>query len=376
MARSLPVLTLPQPSTAPRGAYPIATTPAIIEQLKAGAVVGIGVSGGKDSGAMAHALMDYLDQIGHAGPRLLIHSDLGLIEWRDSRPVCERLAQRLGLELAVVHTDMIARWRQRWANNVHRYANLLCVKLVMPWSSAQWRFCTGEKKVVPICNELARRFPGRVIISASGIRRDESNERKKAEIAQEQPKLRKKKLQTSGFDWHPIIEWSLSDVLAYHQAKAIPLHPAYTIFGCSRVSCTYCVLSSQGNLYAATLCEDNHEPYRQLVAIEAASTFSFQSGTWLGDVAPHLLDQEMREALSEAKRRASLREEAEKLLPRHLLYCKGWPVAVPTWEEACLLSKVRQTVADAVQLDIHYTTPGDIRDRYHELIRLKEERAA
>lgn len=372
MVRTLPVLTLPYAQST--GHYPIATTPAITDLLKAGAPVGIGVSGGKDSGAMAHALVEYLDQLGHTGPRLLIHSDLGLIEWRDSLPMCEQFAQRLGLEFAVVHTDMIARWKQRWANNVDRYAKLLCVKLVMPWSSAQWRFCTGEKKTAPICSELARRFPGQVIVSASGIRREESNQRKNAPVSKEQPKLTRKKLQTSGFDWHPIIDWSLHDVLAYHQARAIPLHEAYTIYGSSRVSCTFCILSSQGNLYAATLCEENHKPYRELVPIEIVSTFSFQPNSWLGDVAPHLLDQPTREALTDAKRRGQLREEAERKLPPHLLYCEGWPVAVPTWEEACLLSEVRKSVASAVQISIQYTTPNEIRDRYAELITLKQER--
>jgi 3'-phosphoadenosine 5'-phosphosulfate sulfotransferase (PAPS reductase)/FAD synthetase len=371
MVRTLPVLTFPCPQST--GYYPIAITPMITDLLKAGAPIGIGISGGKDSGAMAHALVEYLDQLGHTGPRLLIHADLGLIEWRDSLPMCEQLAQRLGLELAVVHTDMIARWKQRWTNNVDRYAKLLCVKLVMPWSSAQWRFCTGEKKQTPICNELARRFPGQIIVSASGIRREESDQRKKALVSQEQSKLTKKKLQTSGFDWHPIIDWSLADVLAYHQERNIPLHKAYTI-GSSRVSCAYCVLSSQGNLYAATLCEENHEAYRELVPLEVVSTFSFQSGSWLGDVAPHLLDQSTREALINAKRRGQRRSEAERRLPKHLLYCKGWPVAVPTWEEACLLSEVRKAVADAVQISIQYTAPGEIRDRYAELITLKQER--
>ena len=37
----------------------------------------------------------HLDRIGHTGPRLLIHADLGSVEWRDSLPTCERLAARL-----------------------------------------------------------------------------------------------------------------------------------------------------------------------------------------------------------------------------------------------------------------------------------------
>jgi hypothetical protein len=40
------------------------------------------------------AQIAYLDQIGHAGARVLINSDLGRVEWRQSLAVCERLAQR------------------------------------------------------------------------------------------------------------------------------------------------------------------------------------------------------------------------------------------------------------------------------------------
>lgn len=109
------------------------------------APVFVGVSGGKDSQALAYRVQAHLDAIGHAGVRALIHADLGRIEWRDSAPVCERLAERLGWELLTVRRpvgDMLDRWRSRWAANVERYRALSCVKLIMPWSSASHRFCT------------------------------------------------------------------------------------------------------------------------------------------------------------------------------------------------------------------------------------------
>ena len=70
----------------------IAVTPDVTEALKNGATVAIGVSGGKDSAAAAFATTDYLNEMGHQGPRVLIHSDLGRVEWRQSLSVCERLA--------------------------------------------------------------------------------------------------------------------------------------------------------------------------------------------------------------------------------------------------------------------------------------------
>ena len=69
----------------------VALTPEVQAMLDRDAAVAVGVSGGKDSDACAIAVSRHLDQIGHKGPRLLVHSDLGRIEWQDSLPSCERL---------------------------------------------------------------------------------------------------------------------------------------------------------------------------------------------------------------------------------------------------------------------------------------------
>ena len=102
--------------------------------ILANAPVAIGVSGGKDSDATAIATDRLLDELGHNGPRLLIHSDLGSIEWKASLPHCQRLAAFLGRELAVVKRDaggMVERWQTRWENNLRRYMNLECVQLIV-----------------------------------------------------------------------------------------------------------------------------------------------------------------------------------------------------------------------------------------------------
>ena len=164
----------------------VLVTPEITSALEVGAAVAIGVSGGKDSAATALATIDYLEDAGHRGPRVLIHSDLGRVEWRQSLPACQRLAVRLGLELMVVRRetgDLVDRWRLRWENNVRRYAELSCVKLILPWSTASMRFCTSELKTSIICRALVQQFPGQTIVSATGIRRQESPNRANAPVA-------------------------------------------------------------------------------------------------------------------------------------------------------------------------------------------------
>lgn len=348
-------------------------TPEIAALINTGSPVAIGVSGGKDSQALAFRVSEYLDEVGHNGPRVLIHSDLGRIEWRDSLSVCQRIADRLNMKLVVVRRksgDLISRWQARWENNVKRYLDLSCVKLILPWSTPSMRFCTSELKIALICQYLKSLFPGTPIISSSGVRAEESATRAKLPAASLQPRLKNKG--TDGWDWRPILHWSKKDVLSYIASKGERLHEAYSHFGCSRVSCAFCIMSSASDLQGATTCPDNEDVYRLLVDIEIRSTFAFQDSRWLGDVASYLLSAEAREALADTKLRALRRIEAEKQMPDSLLYMKGWPTALPTFKEAQLLADIRQVVCDTIGVKATFVTAEDIIARYQELLDAKQ----
>jgi 3'-phosphoadenosine 5'-phosphosulfate sulfotransferase (PAPS reductase)/FAD synthetase len=355
--------------------YTLSTTPELEAFLRAGAAVAIGVSDGKDSCACAIAVNDHLNQVAHHGPRVLIHADLGRVEWQQSLQVCRRLATRLGLELVVVERttgDLLAQWHQRWRDNVRRYADLQCVKLILPsWSTSGMRFCTSELKTTPICRDLVKRFPNHRIVSVIGIRAQESGRRAKRPIVAGQPKLASRRYGTTGLDWHPVLAWTRTEVLDYLAEKTFDLHEAYTVFGSSRVSCAFSVLASQADLKSACSCETNDEVYRALVALEVDSTFSFQEHSWLCDIAPHLLDGDTRMKTLGVKDRAKRRELAERRIPRHLLYEAGWPNCVPTIKEAHLLAEVRREVAAAVGISIAYDDAAEIVARYADLIALK-----
>lgn len=352
----------------------IATTPEVDAAVASGSPVAIGVSGGKDSTALAFATVEWLDAIGHTGPRVLIHSDLGRVEWTQSGPTCARLAERLGVELITVRRgagDMMDRWLTRWSNNVERYAELSCVKLILPWSTPSMRFCTSELKTAIICRELVKRFPGQTILSACGIRRQESPGRAKAPIAKAQAKLTSVGRRTNGIDWHPIIDWTLDEVIAMHADRGFPLHEAYTKYGASRVSCAFCIMSSKADLAASASVPDHADLYREMVGLEAASSFAFQAG-WLADVAPDLLSDDLLAAVGCAKEAARARERLESRIPAHLLYTKGWPTCIPTRAEAELLCEVRTGVAGAVGLSVKYTDPDSLIERYSALYAEKQ----
>ena len=361
----------------PIGSFPgVETTPLITDLLMRKAPVAVGISGGKDSNVAAFETLRYLRELGHQGELLLIHSDLGRIEHTDSLPACRRLADRLGLELVVVRRekgDMVDRWLQRWHDNLGRYSILKCVKLVLPWSTPTMRFCTSELKTAIICRYLVERFAHETILSVVGIRRQESPTRAKTNVLSLQEKLENKTFGTTGYNWHPILAWTLEDVLSYHQYQNFSLLEAYTKFSMSRVSCSFCILSSIADLIASATDPRNHDVYRELVDLEIASAFSFQSGTWLGDVAPRLLSAEQLAGLALAKQKAKDRERIEARIPAHLEYTRsGWPQVMPTRAEAVMLSEVRRTIADLYQFTISYSDPDSILARYEELIAKRE----
>lgn len=350
----------------------VATTPDVDRLLGGNAVVAVGVSGGKDSVAVALAVARHLDAIGHTGPRVLIHSDLGRVEWKDSLPACERLAAYLGWELVTVRRkagDMLSRWEGRWLANLRRYVELECVKLILPWSTPSMRFCTSELKTAVITSALRKRFPGQDILNVTGIRRQESDNRAKMPVSSPMIALTRKNAR--GYAWNAIIEWAIEDVLQAIVDAGLDLHEAYVKYGASRVSCAFCIMSSGADLVAASTCEDNQPLYVRMVELEALSGFGFQGGRWLADVAPHLLSADLLERIAHAKEGAQRRVILEKMLPKHLHYTKGWPTALPSTDEADLIASVRRGVAEAVGIKVKYTNGAEVLARYSDLMAQK-----
>lgn len=352
----------------------VASEPEIDRLIVASAAVAIGVSGGKDSQAAALATFAYLDRLHHRGPRVLIHSDLGMVEWRESLPVCERLARHLSAELMVVRRPaggLMERWEARWKSSRRRYANLETVTLVLPWSTPGMRFCTSELKTQVITPALRRRFKNLPIINVTGVRHDESRARAKLGTANLDTEQSTK---NPFWHWRPIIEWTADEVRAYVTASGVALHRAYTEFQTTRVSCSFCVMSSVADLKAAASNPDHLALYRRMVNLEIASTFAFQGNRWLGDVAPHLLTFEQRIALDDAKRRRKIRAAAENAIPEDLLYVRGWPTRLVTAPEARLLAGVRRTVSETVGIPSLYLDAQSVQARYAELLTAREQK--
>lgn len=351
----------------------VETTPELLALLAAGAAVAIAVSGGKDSIAAALATVEFLDSVSHAGPRILIHADLGDenpeldVEWADSLPTCQRLAARLGLELLIAKRPaggMMKRWITRHENNVKRYQSLRCVRMILPWSTPKMRFCTSELKSAPMASALVKRFPGQTIISACGVRRSESTERSKCETTKANNRLTNKARKTTGIDWNPIAHWLEEDVFAFCADRDFEMHEGYTKHGMSRISCRICIMQNREDMQISVNVPAHAPLVRRMVRLEVESTFGFQGNQWLADVAAHLLDDQLRSAVVRAKQIAEQRAAIEATIPSHLLFTKGWPTVMPTEDEAVLLCNVRKQVAALYDLEVEYTEPDALRARY------------
>lgn len=362
----------------PRRALPeVAIDGATLKLIQAGSPVAVSVSGGKDGAAAAIMVHRFLKRIGHRGPFILIHSDLGSIEWKESLNHCRRLAEFLGARLYVVRRElggMIEQWEQRWQSSLRRYANLETVALVSPWSSAGSRFCTRSQKIDQISQFLTKLFPGQQIVSVVGLRHEESMGRAKKPISEVDKNLQRAN-GTSGRTWYPVIEFTVEEIVRVHLDAGFPLHEAYTVYESSRLSCSFCVLSSRADLLASASCADNHDAYRHLVGIEALTGFSFQPKKWLGDLRPELLGEDLRERLEKGKRRAALRLAAEARIPQEMLFSKVWPTFQPLHEWSQLLAEVRVEVAEIIQFPINYRTGLSVHSRYRELLEARERKA-
>ena len=351
----------------------IATSPMIELAVRNGAQVVFNLSGGKDCGAVSAMTNAYLDSIGHPrAKRIAIHADLGRAEWRSTPAQVQAQADALGLPLVVVSAksgDLVSRFENRWERGLHDYVNLRLYNLRGPWSSPSLKFCQSEKKIQVMGPHLARTFRGQTIINVVGIRREESTGRKNTEVAKLDTRFAKagNRAGTTMMLWHPGVDLLVDDVFAANVRHNVPLAEGYGL-GSTRWSCAFCIMGSLNDLTVSASVPGNHWVYRHYVGMEAASTFSFQADRWLGDVAPHLLSEGLASDLARAKALAAERRSIEAQLPARHRFVKGWPLYVPTLEEAEAICTGRSTILRMHGCENIYPTARQVRDRFAELV--------
>lgn len=205
-------------------------------------------SGGKDSQAMLHVVRQHVpdDQI------VVIHADLGDVEWDG---VKEHINDTIGsLPLIVCKNE-----------------NKTLLEMVENrgmFPSPQQRQCTSDLKRGPIEREIRRylkanpRFDG-LVVSCMGLRAEESPARSK-QIAFRHH-ARNSVAGREWYDWLPIHDMKIGQVWqTIADAGQVP-HPVYAK-GMSRLSCRFCIMSSEQDLKTAAALSP--ELYRTYVLLE------------------------------------------------------------------------------------------------------------
>ena len=212
----------------------IPVPPRCRELIRAGALVAINHSGGKDSQAMTILLSRIVPRT----QLLAIHAPLGDVEWPGT---IEHIETTLPTSMPLIFAPVAS--GKSLLDRVEERG-------MFPGIRQRW--CTAEHKRGPIERELRRylkvhpRFGGR-LVNCLGIRRDESAAR-----ARRVPWRRNERMSAAGrevFDWLPIFDLSTDDVFRVIRNAGQSPHWIYRHL--SRCSCSFCIFSSPGDLRTA-----------------------------------------------------------------------------------------------------------------------------
>lgn len=205
----------------------------------------INSSAGKDSQAMLTELVRQADEQGVPRSNLLVvHADLGRVEWAGTRDLAEQQATFYGLRFEVVSRQL--------GDLLHQIE----ARGMFPSSTA--RYCTSDQKTSQVAKLMTRlvdewrtgvRNPRPMrILNCLGIRAQESSARaKKQPFGPDRPASNGKRTVDR---WLPIFDWSEDQVWQVIRESGVPYHPAYDA-GMPRLSCVFCILAGRKELTLA-----------------------------------------------------------------------------------------------------------------------------
>jgi len=281
-----------------------------------GAALAISISGGKDSQAMLYAVVQEWQRQQWTGEVFAIHAHLGRMEWPQTMAHCEAICAEVGVPLTVVSRpqgdllqemwDRLEKLRgtnkppfpsaqNRYCTSDQKRNQIDKVLRAAPFPDSKNRYCTSHHKTNQIDKALRKH---QVIISAEGIRADESPARAKRPEWERREQICTR--DRTAYTWRPLLHWTEADVWAQMGTSLEEVqrrrklyragdreaafagwiaHPAY-VMGNMRLSCAMCVLASRADITNGAL--HNPELYAELVRMEEVSGFSFRQDLRLG----------------------------------------------------------------------------------------------
>lgn len=233
----------------------------LIEQ---GALFVVNTSAGKDSQAMTILL----ERLVPRNQLLLIHADLGRVEWPGN---VEHIQKYSDLPLIVCR------------NENKDFLSMVRARGMFPDPAR--RQCTSDLKRGPIEREIRRflksrpEFEGR-IVNCMGMRAQESAARSKRPVLKFNE--RNSKAGREWWDWLPIHEFTVEEVFETIADAGQEPHWAYKA-GMSRLSCSFCIMANKCDLRKAA--ELRPDLYREYVELEAEVGHKFTASKSLAELA-------------------------------------------------------------------------------------------
>jgi 3'-phosphoadenosine 5'-phosphosulfate sulfotransferase (PAPS reductase)/FAD synthetase len=251
-------------------------------------------SAGKDSQAMLDLIAEQAREAGVLDRVVVVHADLGRVEWEGTRELAAEQAAHYGFRFEVVRRsqgDILDHVRSKHAANVAKVASGEKAKLHAPWSSHATRDCTKQHKIDQIkrlLTQLTResRDAGvtrRVqILDCQGIRAEESSKRAERIAAwtirnggawnvSTDAKSNGRRQVT---EFYPIAHYTLDEVWARIAKAGTRSHDAYAL-GMPRLSCCFCFYAPRNALLIAAT--HNRELAEQYTELERETGFTFRS---------------------------------------------------------------------------------------------------
>lgn len=230
-------------------------------------------SAGKDSQAMLDLVYQLAAAIGVADRLVVVHCDLGRVEWQGTRELAERQARHYGARFEVVarpQGDLLTHIEQRgmWPSSKARYCTSDHkrgqVRRLMTALAAEWRQDEHDRTDA----DPAR--PCR-ILNCMGMRAQESSARAKLSVFERDEKASNGRREVD--NWLPIHSWSVEQVWARIRTSGVEHHRAYDL-GMKRLSCVFCIFAPETALMIAG--EHNRELLGEYVAVEERIGHAFR----------------------------------------------------------------------------------------------------
>ena len=143
-----------------------------------------------------------------------------------------------------------------------------------------------RRGMFPSPEKFIRTLPHKVIVNCIGIRAEESHSRSRLAPLAMNASLTTR--EGTVYNWLPIFDQSLADVLAWHWVNAVRLHPVYvpeyhkdgTTGGyLRRLSCRVCIFSTDADLRA--IYENDRVAFEQVSHLETKLGYTMRPGASL-----------------------------------------------------------------------------------------------